>query len=99
MKGAQELGAAGVLVYSDPRDDGTVTVTNGYKAFVPVSHALAYPKNLRNDALVILMGQLEMQIQSREAAFSTLASILEIRQPLGILRTRTVLAQRAQTFR
>ncbi|THH13793.1 hypothetical protein EW146_g6464 [Bondarzewia mesenterica] len=33
VKGAQELGAAGVLVYSDPRDDGTVTVENGYKPY------------------------------------------------------------------
>ena len=31
VKGAQELGAAGILIYSDPRDDGTVTVDNGYK--------------------------------------------------------------------
>ncbi|CAL1701233.1 unnamed protein product [Somion occarium] len=30
VKGAEELGAAGVLIYSDPRDDGTVTVENGY---------------------------------------------------------------------
>lgn len=30
VKGGEELGAAGVLVYSDPRDDGTVTVENGY---------------------------------------------------------------------
>jgi len=30
IKRAQELGAAAVLVYSDPRDDGTVTVENGY---------------------------------------------------------------------
>ncbi len=28
--GAQELGAAGVLVYSDPRDDGDVAVEKGY---------------------------------------------------------------------
>lgn len=27
---AQELGAAAVLMYSDPRDDGTVTTENGY---------------------------------------------------------------------
>ncbi|THG94618.1 hypothetical protein EW026_g6888 [Hermanssonia centrifuga] len=33
IKGAQELGAAGVLVYSDPRDDGSVTVENGYEAY------------------------------------------------------------------
>ncbi|KAF9491377.1 Zn-dependent exopeptidase [Pleurotus eryngii] len=33
VKGAQELGAAGVLIYSDPRDDGTVTEENGYKAY------------------------------------------------------------------
>ena len=32
VKGAQELGAAGVLVYSDLRDDGSVTAENGYKA-------------------------------------------------------------------
>ncbi|KAF7291015.1 Zn-dependent exopeptidase [Mycena chlorophos] len=30
IQGAQELGAAGVLIYSDLRDDGPVTVENGY---------------------------------------------------------------------
>jgi N-acetylated-alpha-linked acidic dipeptidase len=30
VKGAQDLGAAGVLIYNDPRDDGTVTTANGY---------------------------------------------------------------------
>ncbi|KAJ3782994.1 Zn-dependent exopeptidase [Lentinula aff. detonsa] len=30
---AQELGAAGVLIYSDVRDDGTVTIENGYKPY------------------------------------------------------------------
>ncbi|KAG2013796.1 hypothetical protein CC2G_010666 [Coprinopsis cinerea AmutBmut pab1-1] len=33
IKGAQELGAAGVLIYSDPRDDGVVTVDNGYSPY------------------------------------------------------------------
>ena len=33
IKGAQELGAAGVLIYSDPRDDGAVTVANGYAPY------------------------------------------------------------------
>ncbi|KZT29237.1 Zn-dependent exopeptidase [Neolentinus lepideus HHB14362 ss-1] len=33
VKGAEELGAAGVLIYSDPRDDGTVTEENGYKPY------------------------------------------------------------------
>ncbi|KAI0375832.1 Zn-dependent exopeptidase [Pilatotrama ljubarskyi] len=33
IKGAQELGAAGVLIYSDPRDDGAVTVANGYEPY------------------------------------------------------------------
>ncbi|KAF8165479.1 Zn-dependent exopeptidase [Crassisporium funariophilum] len=33
IKGAQELGAAGVLIYSDPRDDGFVTVKNGYAPY------------------------------------------------------------------
>jgi N-acetylated-alpha-linked acidic dipeptidase len=32
VKRAQELGAAGVLMYSDPQDDGTVTEKNGYAA-------------------------------------------------------------------
>lgn len=32
VKGAQDLGAAGVLMYSDLRDDGSVTAGNGYKA-------------------------------------------------------------------
>ena len=31
VKAAEELGAAGVIIYSDPRDDGAVTVENGYK--------------------------------------------------------------------
>ncbi len=30
VKGGQENGAVGVLIYSDPRDDGPVTVDNGY---------------------------------------------------------------------
>lgn len=30
VKGAQELGAVGVLIYSDLRDDGTVIQENGY---------------------------------------------------------------------
>ncbi|KAI0068619.1 Zn-dependent exopeptidase [Artomyces pyxidatus] len=33
IKAAQELGAAGVLIYSDPRDDGTVTELNNYTAY------------------------------------------------------------------
>ncbi|KAI0000023.1 hypothetical protein BJV77DRAFT_1058302 [Russula vinacea] len=33
VKGAQELGAAGVLIYSDPQDDGMVTEKNGYAAY------------------------------------------------------------------
>ncbi|KAG6866447.1 hypothetical protein C0991_003965 [Blastosporella zonata] len=33
IKGAQELGAAGVLIYSDPRDDGFVTVENGFAPY------------------------------------------------------------------
>ena len=33
IKRAQELGAAGVLIYSDPRDDGFVTVENGFAPY------------------------------------------------------------------
>lgn len=33
VKRAQELGAAGVLIYSDPQDDGTVTPQNGYSPY------------------------------------------------------------------
>ncbi|KAF6762612.1 vacuolar protein sorting-associated protein 70 [Ephemerocybe angulata] len=33
IKGAEELGAAGVLIYSDPRDDGYVTEDNGYETY------------------------------------------------------------------
>ncbi|CDO73739.1 hypothetical protein BN946_scf185015.g67 [Trametes cinnabarina] len=33
IKRAEELGAAGVLIYSDPRDDGAVTVANGYEPY------------------------------------------------------------------
>ncbi|KAG6829605.1 hypothetical protein H0H92_004074 [Tricholoma furcatifolium] len=33
IKAAQELGAAGVLIYSDPRDDGYVTVENGFAPY------------------------------------------------------------------
>ncbi|CAA7259633.1 unnamed protein product [Cyclocybe aegerita] len=33
VKGGQDLGAAGVLIYSDPIDDGTITVENGYLAY------------------------------------------------------------------
>ncbi|KAI4526580.1 Zn-dependent exopeptidase [Schizophyllum commune Loenen D] len=33
VKGAQEHGAAGILIFSDPKDDGAVTVENGYKPY------------------------------------------------------------------
>ncbi|KAG2152653.1 Zn-dependent exopeptidase [Suillus bovinus] len=33
VKGAAERGVAGVLIYSDPRDDGSVTVENGYEPY------------------------------------------------------------------
>lgn len=33
IKGAQELGATAVLIYSDPRDDGFVTVENGFAPY------------------------------------------------------------------
>lgn len=33
IAGAQSLGAAGVLIYSDPRDDGSVTTENGYEPY------------------------------------------------------------------
>ncbi|KAI0321954.1 Zn-dependent exopeptidase [Amylostereum chailletii] len=33
IKAAQEYGAAGVLIYSDPRDDGYVTEANGYAPY------------------------------------------------------------------
>ncbi|KAJ6539630.1 hypothetical protein B0H19DRAFT_1179879 [Mycena capillaripes] len=33
IKGAQELGAAGVLIYSDLRDDGAITEANGHLAY------------------------------------------------------------------
>ncbi|EMD40935.1 hypothetical protein CERSUDRAFT_71180 [Gelatoporia subvermispora B] len=42
VKGAQERGAVGVLIYSDPRDDGTVTVENGY---IPYPHGPARNPN------------------------------------------------------
>ncbi|KAG8860116.1 hypothetical protein FRB96_004139 [Tulasnella sp. 330] len=33
VKGAQEAGAVGCIIYSDLRDDGTVTAENGYTAY------------------------------------------------------------------
>ncbi|KZT29249.1 Zn-dependent exopeptidase [Neolentinus lepideus HHB14362 ss-1] len=33
IKAGEELGAVGVLIYSDPRDDGIVTAENGYEAY------------------------------------------------------------------
>ncbi|GJE84351.1 Zn-dependent exopeptidase [Phanerochaete sordida] len=33
VEGAQRLGAVGVLIYDDPRDDGSVTVENGYEPY------------------------------------------------------------------
>lgn len=33
VKGAQDLGAVACLIYSDPRDDGTVTEENGYEPY------------------------------------------------------------------
>ncbi|KIM91173.1 hypothetical protein PILCRDRAFT_811678 [Piloderma croceum F 1598] len=33
VKAAEELGAVGLIMYSDPRDDGHVTVSNGYAPY------------------------------------------------------------------
>lgn len=33
IKGAEDLGAAGVIIYSDPRDDGYITVDNGFESY------------------------------------------------------------------
>ncbi|KIJ69966.1 hypothetical protein HYDPIDRAFT_78885, partial [Hydnomerulius pinastri MD-312] len=33
VQGAEERGAAGVLIYSDPRDDGAVLAENGYEVY------------------------------------------------------------------
>ena len=33
IKAAEELGAVGLIIYSDPRDDGLVTVGNGYAPY------------------------------------------------------------------
>lgn len=33
VQGAEARGAVGVLIYSDPRDDGSVTVENGYEPY------------------------------------------------------------------
>ncbi|KAJ7752743.1 Zn-dependent exopeptidase [Mycena maculata] len=33
IKGAEDLGAVGVIIYSDPRDDGHITVENGYEPY------------------------------------------------------------------
>ena len=33
IKAAEELGAVGLVIYSDPRDDGVVTVGNGYAPY------------------------------------------------------------------
>ncbi|KKA19647.1 Glutamate carboxypeptidase II [Rasamsonia emersonii CBS 393.64] len=33
VKRAQELGAVGVIIYSDPQEDGEITELNGYKAY------------------------------------------------------------------
>ncbi|KAJ7778391.1 hypothetical protein B0H16DRAFT_1711897 [Mycena metata] len=33
IKGAEDLGASGVLMYSDPRDDGYITVENGFEPY------------------------------------------------------------------
>lgn len=33
VKRAQDLGAVGVLIYSDPGDDGNITALNGYETY------------------------------------------------------------------
>jgi len=33
VKRAQELGMVGMVMYSDPQEDGEITITNGYKAY------------------------------------------------------------------
>ncbi|KAF9265384.1 Zn-dependent exopeptidase [Marasmius fiardii PR-910] len=52
VKGAEELGAAGVLIYSDLRDDGYVTVENG---FTPYPHGPARnPTSIQRGSVMYL---------------------------------------------
>ncbi|KAG9124463.1 hypothetical protein FRC07_011555 [Ceratobasidium sp. 392] len=52
VKAAQEAGAVGCLIYSDPRDNGPVTVENGYKAW-PEGPALN-PDSVQRGSVVFL---------------------------------------------
>lgn len=37
VKNAQDFGAVGAIIYSDPGDDGDITVANGYKHYPGMS--------------------------------------------------------------
>ncbi|KAG8693090.1 hypothetical protein FRC09_010752, partial [Ceratobasidium sp. 395] len=52
VKAAQEAGAVGCLIYSDPRDNGPVTVENGYKSW-PAGPALN-PDSVQRGSVMFL---------------------------------------------
>jgi hypothetical protein len=87
VKGAQELGAVGVLIYSDPRDDGTVTSENGYTVYVPYSSIISHiPTYLYKG---ILMGRLATQHLYSEALCNSFLPTPAILPPLAFRHTKT----------
>lgn len=52
VKRAQELGMVGVLIYSDPGDDGEITIENGYD-YYPVGPA-RHPKSVQRGSVQYL---------------------------------------------
>jgi hypothetical protein len=88
IKAAEEAGAAGVLIYSDPRDDNDVTVENGYLAYI-----LYIPSRLLSFTLhstAILSALLAIPALFNVARYSTSLATLATPPHPVILHTPTL---------
>lgn len=97
IKAAQEYGASGVILYSDPREDGSVTVENGY---LPYGLTKRFLREYTLTLIVtdILMVQQGTQLLLKEALYPLLLYTLVIQRLQDTHRTRTVLGKNLSLF-
>ena len=96
VKGAQERGAVGCIIYSDPRDDGSVTWDNGYAACGNQYFACLFADL---DCSVTHMDPQETLHPFRGDPSNSFLSTQAIQPHRAIRHTKTARARRARIFR
>lgn len=94
VKGAEDRGAAGVLIYSDPRDDG-VTVEMGYAPY-PDGPA-RNPSSVQRGVSTISMFSQDTHVIGLPSPFNSYLSTLETLQHLDSRLTKMPLVSKQKT--